>query len=136
MDEISCDRRVSSRYSLQLRLRYHVLEGLRSLWTGTGTTSDMSRTGMRFDAARPVPLGARVEMEVEWPVRLGGTLPLELCLTGSVVRSDAAGVAVCLTSWRFRVAPAPKRRIAERDRTRRWIPPARPHPDEEQPHLM
>ena len=136
MDQIASDRRLSSRYSLQLKLRYRVLEGLTTLWTGTGVTSDISRAGMRFDAAQPIPLDARVEVDVEWPVRLGGTLPLELCLTGTVVRCDEAGAAVRLASWRFQVVPAPKARDAERARTGRWMPPAVSRVEKEQPRLM
>lgn len=136
MDQIASDRRLSSRYGLHLRLRYRVLEGLTTLWTGAGVTSDISRTGVRFEVDRPVPLDARVEVEAEWPVRLGGTLPLELWLAGTVVRCDDAGVAVQLASWRFQAASAPKICDAGRERTGRWVPPAVSRVEKEQPRLM
>jgi hypothetical protein len=122
MSVISVDRRLSSRYGLRLRVRYRVRDGLKTLGRGTGLTSDISRAGIRFESQRSIPVDSAIELEVEWPVRLGGTLPLELRLTGSVVRCDEGATAVSLTTWQFRVAPSPKKRVPAREGSRGWVP--------------
>jgi hypothetical protein len=44
---------------------------------------------------------------VQWPARYGDLYPIDLQITGFVVRSDAGRTAVRMTSHKFRVAEDP-----------------------------
>ena len=46
-------------------------------------------------------------MVVDWPVRYGDVYPVDLLVTGFVVRSDNQHTSVRITSRKFRVAEAP-----------------------------
>ena len=74
----SSERRVQTRYAIALDLSY---AGLDLHWqdeTGTGQTIDISSSALRFRAARPLAVGVRVEVAIDWPPRLHGTIPLQL----------------------------------------------------------
>jgi hypothetical protein len=131
MDFISGDRREANRYELQLKLRYRVMEGLRTIWRGSGYTADVSRTAVRFATPRSLPMNGRVQLIIEWPVRFADMYPMELCVVGSVCRSDDNGTVVRMSSWQFRVAPGS--RVADRERAQGWAPRGRPRVDEEVP---
>jgi hypothetical protein len=61
----------------------------------------MSSQGLAFRCRRPLPVGAHVEMVIEWPVQKAGLYPVELEASGLIVRSGAARTAVRLSSWSF-----------------------------------
>jgi hypothetical protein len=63
----------------------------------------MSTTGLSFRTRKPVPVGSHVEMIVDWPAKYGDDQPIDLQLTGFVVRSDSTRTAVRVTSRRFRI---------------------------------
>ena len=101
METISHGRRQSSRYPLQLHFRYRVMEGLRTVARGTGTTAELSSSELRFSAARDFPVGTRLEFLVEWPARFGGFYPMELSIVGLVFERSGNLVGVHINSWRF-----------------------------------
>jgi hypothetical protein len=103
MSQIAGDRRDSVRYALQLRMRYRVMDGDKVLWSGNSMTEDLSRTGVRFQACHEIPADSRLEIAVEWPVPFGGIYPMELDLTGSIVRRNDGEWVARVAHWRFRV---------------------------------
>jgi hypothetical protein len=101
------ERRQTQRYNVHLPIHFRVSQkGATSRW-GTGTTSDISSNGVSFRCRRPLPVGAHVEMIVDWPARHDDQYPIELQATGFVVRSSATRAAVQMTSRRFRIELAP-----------------------------
>lgn len=74
--------------------------------SGSGLTLNMSTTGVSFRCRKPLPEGAHIEMVIDWPARYGGIYPVELLVTGFVVRSDHHLTAIRVTSRKFRVADA------------------------------
>ena len=69
---------MQTRYAIALDLSY---AGLDLHWqdeTGTGQTIDISSSALRFRAARPLAVGVREEVAIDWPPRLHGTIPLQL----------------------------------------------------------
>jgi hypothetical protein len=76
-------------------------------YSGSATTCDMSTAGLSFRCRRPLPLGAHVELMVDWPSRHDDKHPIELQVTGFVVRSERGKVGVRVTSRKFRVDTAP-----------------------------
>jgi hypothetical protein len=95
------ERRVKSRYPLELNVRYQIL-GPASLVAGVGQTVNMSSSGMLLACTNNIPEGTRLKMFVEWPSLLNGTTPLQLIMVGTVVRCVAIGVSVVFESYQFR----------------------------------
>jgi hypothetical protein len=68
----------------------------------------MSTGGLSFRCRRTLPLGSHVELTVDWPSRHEDLYPVELVMTGFILRStDRGRVSVRITSHRFRVNSSP-----------------------------
>lgn len=103
MDRNAQERRTTKRYDLHLPVHYRISQkGESSKW-GSGTTREMSTNGLSFRTRRELPVGSHIEMIVDWPAKYGDDQPIDLQLTGFVVRSDAGKTAVRVTSRRFRI---------------------------------
>jgi hypothetical protein len=124
MDSISGERRGATRYSLQLKVRYRVMSGLRTIWRGTGYTADVSRTAVRLATSRALPVNGRVQLIIDWPIRFADMYPMELCVVGTVARSESNCAVVRMSSWQFRVAPG--NRVTDGERAQGWAPRGRP----------
>jgi hypothetical protein len=100
------DRRVNQRYQIQTPVHFRVsLEDSPSRW-GSGITCDISSTGVAFRCRRALPLGAHVEMVLEWPARSDES-NVEMRATGLVIRCSSSKAVVRITSHRFRTAALP-----------------------------
>jgi hypothetical protein len=98
------DRRANHRYDVHLPVHYRVSQRGFFPLAGSGTTREMSSTGLTFRCRRPLPVGGHIELSIEWPAKPEEMKPLELVLTGIVIRSDGGRTAVRVTSKRFRAA--------------------------------
>jgi hypothetical protein len=95
------ERRVKSRYPVELNVRYQIL-GASGPTAGVGQTVNMSSSGMLLACASDVAEGTRIKVFVEWPSLLNGITPLQLITVGTVVRSTPIGVSVVFESYQFR----------------------------------
>ena len=100
------ERRSSVRYPLNLELRYTVSGGLGPAETGTGRSIDLSRSGIRFTTDRRLSPGQRLEVYVDWPAQLYGSVRLQLVAGGVVVRTVGTEIAVRLERPEFRTRAA------------------------------
>jgi c-di-GMP-binding flagellar brake protein YcgR len=96
------ERREHKRYPLNLPMRYRVAPRKGAPMTGRGTTCDISETGVGFLCREPLPEGSHIEVVAQWPARAEGGQPLDLRMTGFVLRSDQGVAAVCVTSSKLR----------------------------------
>ena len=97
------DRRIHQRYGIRIPVQFRVSQkGATSRW-GSGTTGDFSSHGVRFRCRRQLPLGAHIELVVEWPAKQEGVRPIHLHATGFIVRSSGTEAAVRITSCRFEI---------------------------------
>jgi hypothetical protein len=101
---IAGDRREDRRYGLHLECRWKLIRRRRVLDTGTGRTIDLSSGGLSFDAGRHLPEGLNVEISVTWPVLLHNVAPLQLVISGRIVRSNGRQIAVRTVQHEFRTA--------------------------------
>jgi hypothetical protein len=107
MDTIAGERRLNRRFHLRLPVHYRLsLKGEPSR-AGSGLTCDISTTGINFRSRRPLPVGAHIEVVVTWPAHYDDIYPIDLQITGFVVRSDNGRTAVRITSHKFRIGSAP-----------------------------
>src|SRR5580658_7252124 len=101
------ERRANTRYELRLPLRYRVSRKGEPTYIGTGLTQDLSIHGISFRCRKSLPVGAHVEVLVDWPAKYADAYPIELQVTGFVLRSNNGRTAVRMTSHRLRVSELP-----------------------------
>ena len=106
LDHHSNERRSRHRYEIHLPVQYRVSQRGAMAIAGAGTTCDLSTGGLSFRCRRPLPVGAHIEISVEWPVLYGDTHAMELQVTGFVVRTEGSRVGVRVNSHRFRLLPS------------------------------
>ena len=105
MLKVAHERRGDRRYDLRLSLHYRVSLKGEPVRSGSGTTCDLSAAGLSFRCRKPLPVGAHVEILVDWPAKHNDADSMALLVTGFIVRSDGSRTAVRLTSHRFRMTP-------------------------------
>ena len=106
MTPATADRRNNQRYGIHIPIQFRFSQkGTTSRW-GSGTTGDFSSHGVRFRCRRPVPVGAHIEMVIDWPAKQEGVRPIHLHATGFVVRSTGSEAAVRMTSCHFEIGHA------------------------------
>lgn len=104
MPKIVKDRRANGRYDLRLPVHYRVSLKGEPTRTGSGTTSDISASGLNFRCRKSLPVGAHIEVLIDWPAKYRDTEPMTLQATGFIVRCDGSRVAVRMTSRKFKPA--------------------------------
>lgn len=101
MKRIPEERRKSPRFDLRLTLRYRLSQKDGESRWNTGITRDMSKDGVGFKARKPLPVGAHIELRIDWPALYDAQYPIDLQATGFVIRSDSQRTAVRISSHRF-----------------------------------
>jgi hypothetical protein len=102
MDTIGGERRSDKRYGMELQLRWKLIRRRREIDSGIGRTVDMSSGGVLFEAGANLPTGLNVELSVAWPLLLHNVAPMQLVITGRIVRSDNGWVAIRTVTHEFR----------------------------------
>ena len=97
------ERRKTRRYLLRLPIHYRVSDRGGPPYSGSGTTCEMSTTGLSFRCRRLLPVGSHVELLVAWPSRHQDIDPIELQITGFIVRAEGGKTGIRMTSHKFRV---------------------------------
>jgi hypothetical protein len=98
------ERRSDRRYDLSLELRWKLIRRRRVLDTGTGTTLDVSSGGILFQTDRPIPNGGSLEVSISWPARLHNVAPMQLVVSGRVVRGGGGKAAIRMIQHEFRTS--------------------------------
>jgi hypothetical protein len=104
---INGDRRHDRRYGINLDLRWKLIRRRRVLESGVGRTVDLSSGGILFDPGRQLPVGLNVELAISWPVLLRNVAPMQLIVSGRIVRVSQNLTAVAMTQHEFRTAGVP-----------------------------
>jgi hypothetical protein len=104
---INGDRRSDRRYGIHLDLRWKLIRRRRVLDSGVGHTIDLSSGGILFDPGRPLPVGLNVELSISWPVLLRNTAPMQLIVSGRIVRGGQNRTAVAMVQHEFRTTGIP-----------------------------
>ena len=100
------ERRASTRFPFTLEVRYSVLHQGGPGVTGSGRMIDMSSSGLRFTADRPLLAGLRLDVSIDWPALLEGGIPLQLIATGVVVWTRGTETALRIQRHEFRTRRA------------------------------
>jgi len=106
IESIGGERRRDKRYGMQLQLRWKLVRRRRLIDTGTGCTVNMSSGGIRFEAGRDMPAGLNVELAIAWPILLLNVAPMQLFITGRILRSGNGWAAIRTVTHEFRTFSA------------------------------
>ena len=97
------ERRASTRYPMTLEVRYATPgRDARVEMMGSGRTIDVSSSGLRFTADRPLLTGQELDVSIDWPVLLDGGVQLQLVMSGVVVRTSGTATALQIQRHEFR----------------------------------
>ena len=97
------ERRKRLRFPFELRVSFRTL-GQSYPVAGKGWVLNLSSSGVLVAYQHEVSAGTPVELNIDWPTRLDGRLPLHLVAVGTVVRSELFSFAVGLERYHFRIA--------------------------------
>jgi hypothetical protein len=104
VDSIAGERRGDRRYDIQLELKWRLIRRKKVVQSGVGHTVDFSSGGVLFDAGRELVAGLNVELSVSWPVLLHKIKPMQLVISGKIVRVQGTRAALRMTQHEFRTA--------------------------------
>jgi hypothetical protein len=104
VESIAGERRSDRRYALHLDLRWKLIRRRRILETGVGRTLDLSSGGILIETERSLPVGLNLEISVAWPVMLHNVSPMQLVISGRIVRTSGQRVAIRMLQHEFRTA--------------------------------
>ena len=96
------ERRSRIRFPLIREVRYRSLGKARDL-AGRGETLNISSTGALFTTEHALNFGTKIELSLNWPIKLSGSVSLKLVSTAKVVRVEGRKVAVRFETYEFRV---------------------------------
>ena len=100
------ERRRSIRFPVNLEVQYSVVGHPGPAENGSGRTIDISSSGLSFTADRPLSIGQKLELSIDWPVPLDGGIQLQIVTSGVVVRTDGAVTALRMGRHAFRTRRA------------------------------
>jgi len=96
------DRRHSDRFPIAREMRYRILNKGSVAESGAGNTVNMSSSGVLFVTERIMSPGCRVELSINWPVKLNDKCALRFVARGRVVRSERGAAALEILEHEFR----------------------------------
>jgi hypothetical protein len=99
---LSSERRAGIRFPLNLEIRYSGAGHRGPDVNGSGRTIDVSSSGLSFTADRPLSIGQKLDLYIDWPVRLDGHVQLQLVSSAVVVRTTGTVTAVRIERHEFR----------------------------------
>jgi hypothetical protein len=100
------ERRDTKRMSVELELKYRLLNRRNGKTEGSGQTLNISSSGVLFTTGDALQQGRRLELSMDWPARLNDRCALKLVARGQVVRIDGNAAAVKIIRHEFRTRGA------------------------------
>jgi PilZ domain-containing protein len=98
------NRRVHQRYPITLEVECKLLDGTGVQRKEFGRTINISSGGVLLDLKHTPPTLSSIELSVEWPFLLDGSIPLKWMVHGNIVRITGNRVAVEVTKHEFHTA--------------------------------
>ena len=98
------DRRSHRRYPIILEVEYKLLKRSQVVEFGSGSTLNISSSGVLFDANDTLHSTGVIELTLRWPFLLDGVCPLKLVIQGLVVRNHDKRIALSIKQHQFYIA--------------------------------
>ena len=96
------ERRQNVRYPLVEVARYKLRYGRNTILAGVGQTVNLSSSGALLRVQDSFRVDDLLEVSVEWPVLLDGSVRIQLLVRGGVVRVEPGSVALRIHAHEFR----------------------------------
>lgn len=96
------ERRTKRRFSIAQEVKYRLLYGERIGEAGNGKTLNISSGGVCFTTDAQLAPGLPVELAIQWPALLRGSVPLRLVTYGIVVRTWNHSAVATIDRYEFR----------------------------------
>jgi hypothetical protein len=112
---LGSDRRASIRFPVSLEVRYSVAGRREPVEKGSGHTIDMSSSGLSFTADKPLSIGQKLDLSIDWPVLLDRGVQLQVVASGVVVRTTGALTALRIERHEFRTRRAGSRVVPRQE---------------------
>ena len=101
-EHVDNDRRSKPRFPVNLKVRFRTINLSKEL-SGEGNTINMSSQGLLVAGdCKWCKRGSRLELILEWPLVLEGSVPLQLVIFGRVSRRDETTFAIEFRRYQFR----------------------------------
>jgi hypothetical protein len=107
------EQRRSARYLLELTLQFKSSYRRKTVVSGTGRTLDISSSGLLFVSDQQLKPGMKVELSINWPVKLHGETALQLVVRGIVVRVVGSATAIRMKQRDFHTRRTVPEKYAE-----------------------
>jgi len=107
------ERRSEPRYPVGFDLKYKVPS---TNQVGIGKIQDMSSSGIFFACPEVLSVGTDVNLSIDWPILLNQVLPLQLRVSGWIVRNDQRGTAIRIRRHEFHVSAKAKASVNTQNR--------------------
>jgi c-di-GMP-binding flagellar brake protein YcgR len=101
------DRRAAQRMSIERDVAVRVLHSKQPETEMRGKTVNISSSGVLFTTDRALILGRRLEISIDWPVKLNEKCALKLVARGRVVRFEGDRAALEILQHEFRTRSNP-----------------------------
>jgi len=98
------ERRLHQRYPITLDVEYKVPGGNDVRLMGFGRTVNISSRGVLLEISDRLPNRCPIQVSINWPFFLGGSIPLKLLLYGEIVRVAGNTIAAKVTGHTFHTA--------------------------------
>ncbi len=89
-------------YPIMANVQYRLSERGKPAKSGSGCTISLSSAVIVFQAEEPLRPGAQIQLLIEWPAILNGSVGLRLCVTGTVIGDQTGCAAVRIQRYEFR----------------------------------
>jgi hypothetical protein len=98
----AAERRSASRFPLKLAVNCKVLNKRDRQLDASGSTVDLSSTGVLFTTDQVLVPGKRIELSISWPAKLNDKCRMLLVAKGRVTRTEDGKVAMEIQQHEFR----------------------------------
>jgi hypothetical protein len=105
--------RSGHRYPIRAAVEYRLIGHDGVLKAGTGWTMSLSSRSVLIESEAGLPLNRRVDLWIEWPVRLQNKVGLRLHIEGRTVNVAGTATEVEILAYEFRTCAAQPQGINE-----------------------
>ena len=101
---LQCERRSHQRYPITLDVEFKAADETGAQRKGFGRTINISSRGILLDVSDPLPHQGLIQLSINWPSLLNGSIPLQLLMYGNIVRVAGNRIGVRVIGHEFHLA--------------------------------